>query len=82
MYLKILRDYNMPCGNPEYFMDELPDDLKMGIIHVRWKGYQNWKFGPILHDLSHNKAMIEDNSLNGYHNLYLTYPEFYVLMMD
>lgn len=82
MYLKILRDYNMPCGNPEYFMDELPDDLKMGIIHVRWKGYQVQKFGPILHDLPHDKAMLEDNSLNGYHDLYLTYPEFYVLMMD
>lgn len=83
MYLKILRDYWMPCGDPEYFADDIPDGFKAGVIHVKWRGYQVWKYGPISEDLQYNDIIMSSSqSDTDIYDLYLTYPEFYVLMLD
>lgn len=79
LYLRVLRDFSLPCGNSLYFQDNVPLNMRCGFVHIRWAGRMNWEFGPIADDLPHDDSLI-GKSFVEQKDLYLTYPEFYILV--
>lgn len=78
LYLKILRDFPLPCGTSRYFLRAIPVSMRCGFVHIKWSGRMNWDFGPIGDDLPHSD-ILKDKNLCDWLDLYLTYPEFYIL---
>lgn len=81
LYLKILRDYELPYGYFEVFDDEIPQTLDCGFVHVLWKGKQNWDYGPIQEDIPFDDSLKKAQECD-WLDMWLTYPEFYILVMD
>lgn len=79
LYLRVLRDFNLPCGTPSFFSEDIPVSMRCGFVHIKWSGRMNWDFGPIGDDLPHSNILIGKNECD-WIDLYLTYPEFYILV--